>query len=190
MSDWLVGYLLVAWALLRLTRPSPVRGVLLLLVLACGLPNAWHGVSALANLRSVIGDPSAVLLLLLGADLVRRLGGRELLGARSSEGLMAVLAVTALVFYPAAFGLVALDLYALGYGRWALPAALLLLTGFFWFSGRRAAAVILFGAVAAYDVGLLESTNLWDYLLDPFLALFALACGGRALLRRLRGRAS
>ena len=52
-----------------------------------------------------------------------------------------------------------------------------------------AALVILFG-VLAFDLGLLTSTNLWDYLLDLPLVLFAwgwaLAISLRRPLRRLR----
>ena len=44
-------------------------------------------------------------------------------------------------------------------------------------------------AVAAWSGDWYESLNLWDYLLDPWLAIYAIAGQGRYWLARSRGRA-
>ncbi|MDH3592814.1 MAG: hypothetical protein OER88_13090, partial [Planctomycetota bacterium] len=75
------------------------------------------------------------------------------------------------VLYPAALGLGPIDPYAWGFAGWGLPIVLLVFAAWCWTTGRGVVALILFGAVAAYDLRLMESENLWDYVLDPFVAL-------------------
>jgi hypothetical protein len=56
-----------------------------------------------------------------------------------------------------------------------------------WFAGSNCIAIILSLAILAWTVGWHESTNLWDYILDPFLGLWAIGSlirvkyGGHAL---------
>jgi len=38
-------------------------------------------------------------------------------------------------------------------------------------------AILLLLALAAYDLQLQESTNLWDYLIDPIYAILAMILG-------------
>ena len=92
--------------------------------------------------------------------------------------------------YPMTLGLSRVDPYELGYrprALLALVAALVIL----WWWRRRGAAVVLAAGVGAFNFRVLESVNLWDYLLDPVLVVVAWAVLlwrlGQALLsRRLR----
>jgi hypothetical protein len=55
---------------------------------------------------------------------------------------------------------------------------------------RPVAAVMLLLGVVAFDLNLLASTNIWDYLLDPALVLFAWGWGLVLLMRRFRAPSS
>ncbi len=78
------------------------------------------------------------------------------------------------LLYPLTLGLTLWDPYALGYR----PRVLLLVAAALviaWWRRRRGAALVLAAGVAAFGAGLMESTNLWDYLVDPAVATWALA---------------
>ena len=49
-------------------------------------------------------------------------------------------------------------------------------------------AVVLMAAILADNLHLLESTNLWDYLVDPFMVLGSCIALSRGLLRKLSKR--
>jgi hypothetical protein len=90
-----------------------------------------------------------------------------------------------LALYPMALGLGRLDPYALGWGfSWlfallaAATVALLLVKNRF--------GVVLIACILGYDLKLLESQNLWDYLVDPFFAFFSFAAASRWLIGRMR----
>ena len=143
-----------------------------LLLLAGWIPAG--GLPAVAYLRGVIGDLSVSTLLLLTASLVSYGIGRRLIQAREQAVWFAVVIAAALFLYPMALGLGGFDPYALGYGSYALATALLLLTLAAWFARCHYAVLSVLAAVAASLAGLLDSTNLWDYLIDPLLAGYAL----------------
>jgi len=84
------------------------------------------------------------------------------------------IALVAIAFYPLALGVGMLDPYAWGYGSIALLLAALATALAAWFAGSNRIAIILALAILAWTVGWHESTNLWDYILDPFLGLWAI----------------
>lgn len=85
-----------------------------------------------------------------------------------------VVIVVGCVFYPMTMGFTLMDPYAWGYApRWMLLVCLLL-TVVLEFCRQRTAANLILLSVAAYVPRLMESTNLWDYLLDPILFLICL----------------
>jgi hypothetical protein len=52
--------------------------------------------------------------------------------------------------------------------------------------------VVLVAALLAWQLGLMESRNLWDYLVDPVLLLVSVAAlaGKLVLPKKIRGRSS
>jgi hypothetical protein len=162
---------------------------------------AWipiRGIPLGGYLRGLLGDLSITTLILLAVSLITALGGRRVLATRSRTALAGWAAVAGVALYPQTLGLTRLDPYELGYR----PRVLVLLVAglvVWWWWGRLGAALVLTSGVAAFNLGLLESDNLWDYLLDPALfvwavcALVARSAAGRASalragLTRLRGR--
>jgi len=63
-----------------------------------------------------------------------------------------------------------------------------------WIQGLRLLPVLVGLSLLAWSAGLMESTNLWDYLMDPWLAMIALfqclAAGAKHLLSHFRLAAS
>jgi len=96
-----------------------------------------------------------------------------MIATRTLGACFAAIIAAALFLYPMALGLGSFDPYALGQGSYALAAVLLLLTVAAWAARQYFGALSLLAAVAAYLAGLLDSTNLWDYLIDPLISGYA-----------------
>jgi len=133
-----------------------------------------------AYLRGVTGDLSIISLVLLALAILKPLAGWSPPDDRSKIALLFLIVLAAAGLYPMALGLGYFDPYSLGYGNgWCIGGLLLLaLAACYYRRALLAFAIAL--AVLAWSVGWYESTNLWDYLLDPWLAVYALG----ALLRR------
>ncbi len=83
------------------------------------------------------------------------------------------LALVALLLYPTALGLTYFDLYAFGYYPIILgPVLFVVFASALWF-GLTLPAILLSIGFLAFALGLLESDNLWDYLIDPVVATYA-----------------
>lgn len=148
----------------------------------------FGGLSLAAYVRGMIGDLSITTLLMLGYTLAWRAGYLPT-DARFRDGTLLLLVLAAGVFYPLALGVTPYDPYRWGYGE---PWFLLLLLSLA-LAGRALrlplVAPTISLAVLAWVVGWYESNNLWDYLLDPLLSIYAV-CGlvwrGIARCRRRR----
>ena len=177
----LLGLAAVATAI-RLRR-LPLRAryaVMLAAALAVFVPIG--GLSIAACVRSVTGDLSAATLVLAGAACFTQLTGRTLIGHRDKQALCWLLALAAAFLYPFALGWTRFDPYALGYGSIAFVTALLLVTLGAWSARWYVIVFIVVAAALAYLAGAYESRNLWDYLIDPLVSIYALAW----LLARVR----
>jgi hypothetical protein len=133
------------------------------------------GVSLSGVVRGITGDLSITTLVVLAVALLRALSGYALVEEANRIFMLRAIAITALVFYPCALGFSMFDPYRLGYANLWFMAFLLGLA--IWSSLRFSTlfALCIALAVAAWSVGWYESPNLWDYLLDPWLAVYALA---------------
>lgn len=135
-----------------------------------------------AYVRGVTGDLSATTLVLAGAACVAQLTGRTVIGPRDRRALFWLVASGAAFLYPFALGWTQFDPYALGYGSIGFVGALLLMTLAAWHFRQTVVVLIVVAAVLAYLSGAYESRNLWDYLIDPLVSVYALVCllaGGR-----------
>ncbi|HSM98962.1 MAG TPA: hypothetical protein VLS47_08110 [Gallionella sp.] len=157
----------------------------LMLIPSGGMPPA-------AYLRGVSGDLSITTMVLLWCALLRPWRGGVAVEAGHRFALPALIALAALVLYPLALGAGAYDPYRLGYGDTQFLAALLLVALVAWSRKATLLALCIALATLAWACGWYESDNLWDYLIDPFVAVYALAtvmlCGVRLLLKLQRDR--
>jgi hypothetical protein len=188
----LFGITLAIVALLvRLPRvkalPLPRRaGVLGAAIVIVSIP-LW-GVSAAGFVRGMTGDLSISTLILLALGLARSFSGKALAGDQDRLAMLKAVMIAAVLFYPLALGLGMFDPYRLGYGNLWFMTALL---GLAVWSGLRYSTLLALCvalAVAAWSAGWYESPNLWDYLLDPWLAVYALGVQLKTGLSRWRGK--
>ncbi len=166
--------------------PRQRAGVLLAALVVLPVP-LW-GLSLAGFVRGITGDLSIGTLVLLVLALAHILSGRVLLDDSNRRNALKAFAITAILFYPLALGFTMFDPYRFGYGNLWFMAALLGLA--IWSSLRYSPlfAVCIASGVAAWSAGWYESTNLWDYLIDPWLAIYVFSVQGKFWLARLRGR--
>ena len=157
--------------LLQKFSPNPFSFVKkLLLVLLIGNILFWPlgmNLPLVAYVRGVTGDLSIVSTLLLWSSL------------HSSNKPVPIafkfaLVIVSLCFYPFALGIGMTDPYAWGYGSITFLGAVLLFALVCGLANWSKGVWIIAIAIIAWAFHWHESANLWDYLLDPFLALWAL----------------
>ena len=135
-----------------------------------------------AYVRGAIGDLSVVLTLLLWSSV--------LLPSRLAPiSFKLALALVSLMFYPLALGLGMIDPYAWGYSSLGLLVAVLVFALVCGLAGWTKGVWIIAFAVMAWAGHWHESTNLWDYLLDPMLAIWAVIALVNTMQRRRRDKA-
>ena len=134
----------------------------------------FGGMPFAAYVRGLTGDLSITTLVLLWCALLRPWCACVTFEAKYRIALLILIALAALALYPMALGVGAYDPYPLGYGNLQFFVALLLLALAAWFRKFVLIAVCIALATLAWAVGWYESNNLWDYLLDPFIAIYAL----------------
>ena len=120
-----------------------------------------------AYVRGVIGDLSTVtVLLLLSALFVRN---------QSAPWIVKVaIGLVGLCFYPFALGLGMFDPYGWGYSSVTLLIAVLVFAMLCAIANWNRGAWIIGFAIIAWGMQWHESTNLWDYLIDPLLVVWAI----------------
>jgi hypothetical protein len=135
-----------------------------------------------AYVRGVIGDLSIVSTLLLWSALLPN-------QQATPTPIKWCIAVLAIVFYPFALGVSMFDPYAWGYGSTAFLISVLafaLICGLAcWTKGVWIVGI----AIIAWSVRWHESSNLWDYLLDPALAIWALFAVWNAIRKQRKEKA-
>ena len=135
-----------------------------------------------AYVRGVTGDLSIVTLLLLWSSVLPS-------AKKTPLGFKAPLALIAIAFYPLALGFGMMDPYAWGYGSIGLLIAVILFAMICGLAGWTKGVWILSFAIIAWAAHWHESANLWDYLLDPFLAIWALFAIPNAIYLKRRAKA-
>ena len=116
--------------------------------------------------RGMMGDLSVVTMLLLWSSVL------------PSKPIPLGFKITALIaacaFYPFALGFGMTDPYVWGYSSIALLAGVLIFALVCGLAGWVRGTWIFALALLAWSVHWHESMNLWDYVLDPFLALWSM----------------
>ena len=135
-----------------------------------------------AYVRGVTGELSIVTMLLLWSCVLPS-------AKKTPLGFRVPVSLIAIAFYPLALGLGMLDPYAWGYGSIGLLIATIFFAIVCGLAGWTKGVWILSFAIIAWAAHWHESANLWDYLLDPFLAIWALLAIPNAIYQKRRERA-
>lgn len=150
----------------------------IVLIPAGGLPLGRWFTGLCSNL-------SVPLLALIASAIGRRVFDADLPGKAGMRAAIGFGLAAGIWLYPMALGMGPIDPYSSGWGFSWLFAATGALTALLLWRGNRFGLVLLTAAVA-YHLGLLESGNYWDYLVDPIYFLISLAAVGRELVRAFR----
>ena len=173
------------WILQKFSPNTFPFAIKVFLVLLMGNILFWPlgmNLPLVAYVRGLTGDLSIVLTLLLWTSL---------LPANKPAPIVFkfAVAIVALCFYPFVLGLGMVDPYAWGYGSIAFLVAVLFFALVCGLANWTKGVWIIAIAILAWTAHWHESANLWDYLLDPFLAIWAIcACIGM-IHRRKRDKA-
>ena len=173
------------WTLQKFsTNPLPFIAKVLLVLLIGNLLFWPLGMDLplVAYVRGITGDLSIVLSLLLWSSLLPS-------HKPAPIAFKFAVVIIALCFYPLALGFEMIDPYAWGYGSIVFLAAVLFFALVCGLTNWNKGVWIIAMAIIAWAAHWHESANLWDYLLDPFLAIWAIcACIG-VLYGRKRDKA-
>ena len=190
MTDfWLphLAFTLLAFLIFaRLMRTATQRGILLAGCLLLSLVPV-QGISLALQLRTYIGDLSVTSLVLLGWATLCRFGIPPA-GAHDRLASLALFAGLAVLLYPAALGLSYADPYQLGFEPRPMLLVLGLLCAVLILQRSWLGALALVLATLAFALRLGASENYWDYLIDPYLALYSLGALLSAAVRWLLAR--
>lgn len=142
----------------------------------------FGGLSLAEWLRGLLGDLSITSLLMLVLAL------RVNTDAMQYRNLKIFIALMALALFPFALGIGMFDPYRPGFGNPGFIAALLVISLSAYYLRQTYIALCITLAVLAWSVGWGESNNLWNYLIDPWVGIYALGSVlfilGKALIRR------
>lgn len=119
-----------------------------------------------AYVRGVTGELSIVTMLLLWSTLLPQ-------NRKTPLSFSVVVVMLAIAFYPPALGYGMFDPYVWGYGTLGLLIAVVVFALICGIAGWVKGVWLFSLAIIAWSVHWHESANLWDYLLDPFLAVWA-----------------
>lgn len=166
-----VGKFIFTQSLSLLKRISLMCGLTLFLFLPSEYWN-YFGIPLelplAAYVRGIVGDLSVVTLVLLWSSFI--LNERLALPLQVKMSLACI----AVIFYPLALGFTMFDPYAWGFGSWTFLLTVLLFALISWWMNLHIVVLAIALALGAWSFQWHESSNLWDYLIDPFLCLWAL----------------
>lgn len=151
-----------------------LRNAVIGIVIVLGMFLPVAGLTLGQWIRSVVGDFSVFTLVVFANILAQRLFHFSLLHPTSRNSLLLGIVLLGLIFYPLALGLSSFDPYHLGYAPGLMSVLLCLGSLVAWIKTRYDLAIVLLLPLIAFNLHLLESYNLWDYLLDPILLLYIL----------------
>ena len=120
-----------------------------------------------AYIRGVTGDLSIVSMLLLWSVLLPS-------SKPNPIAFKVVIAILVVSFYPLALGLGMFDPYVWGYGSNGFLIGVLVCAVICGLTNWNKGLWMIGLAIIAWTFHWHESTNLWDYLLDPFLSIWAI----------------
>jgi hypothetical protein len=145
-------------------------------------------VSGLTFLYSVVGPLSLATIVGCAVYIGSHLRLVPALARHDLLYMAVVVAVLGLVLYPASMGLLRWEPYRMGFhGIW-LPTALIVIAAAA--AAMRSIIVPLWiaASAAAWQSSLFDSTNLWDYVIDPVVWIASLVFLAVAAVRRIKHR--
>lgn len=132
----------------------------------------FKGLPLAGYTRGILGDLSITSVVLIWLAMLQPYGMVTVEKSRSQ--LLIFIAVIALIFYPMTLGISLYDPYRLGYGDAGFFITVLLISLLAWWWQSNLITLNIAVATLAWSLSLYESSNAWDYFIDPLLAMYAL----------------
>ncbi len=137
-------------------------------------------------LISLFPNPSIPLTGLLFSWVLKRSFQVVSLDTRALRTCFLFSIMAGVALYPMALGVGPFDPYSAGWHfSWLFVSLLAITLGMIFMKNRF--SIVLLSTILAYDFHLLESGNLWDYLIDPILVLISI---GGLISQMAKGRRS
>ena len=163
---------------LRANTPSGrfngrVAAVLMVVLAALWIPAEPSQLPLLAYVRGISADFSFTSLLLAGVALYQQLWRQPKFLPNEVAWVFVATIMGACVLYPTALGWGDWDAYRAGWGSYMFLFGLASTALVAFCAGLWLLPLVLATSALAWAIGLLESNNIWDYLMDPWLVLLA-----------------
>jgi len=187
LFPWLLALLMIQCVAVKVKKPPHGWRLTTILAVISGII-AFLPVGGLPLARWLVGinaNFSFPLVAVVFNKAWEHASGSRLFDRQASMASWVFGLYSGLVLYPMALGLGGFDPYAFGWGFSWLFIILAMVTIAFLLIKNRFAAVLM-ACILGYDLNLLESQNLWDYVVDPFFVLFSFAALSNRLIRRMR----
>ncbi len=175
VCPWLALLLCLQFAAVHCgVKESGARQLFLLGLIAAGvLAVPVRGIAIARWVTSINANFSIPFTGLLAVTVWERAFANKIFSARDWSASWTFGAVGGLALYPMALGLGKFDTYEWGWNFSPLFTGIAALTGLLvWKQNRFGILLVL--AIVAYRLRLLESTNYWEYLLDPVYCLVSI----------------
>ncbi|EFK09020.1 conserved hypothetical protein [delta proteobacterium NaphS2] len=118
-------------------------------------------------------NPSLPLTIFLFSRIVKHSFQIELLDSKAIHTCRLFSLLAGVTLYPMALGAGPFDPYSAGWHfSWLFVLLLVITLGLLLFKNRF--SIVLLATILAYDLHLLESSNFWDYLIDPVLVFISI----------------
>ena len=164
---------LLAWLFRFNQLPGKLPGILVFVSMAlCFVP--INGLAIAAYIRGVFSEPSISTVIIASLSIASLIRGKAIFSQRDYLPLLYFIPVFSLFFYPSSLGLTFFDPYSYGYQPHFLLAALLAITLLLWWKKYYLLTMIILVDLWCFNLELLSSNNLWDYLVDPMLLIYCL----------------
>jgi hypothetical protein len=188
ISQWMMYLVLPMFLYLVLPTEklsTKGKGFAFIIIVACTFIPV-NQITTTGYIRGVTGDISLISLCWLFTAFVAKVTGRRLVSHQQRSLNIVTLSILTLVLYPASLGLVQTDPYVWGYQANNLLIVLTIIGIAMWYAGNYHLTLWIALAVLGFAFKIMESSNLWDYIIDAWLGIFVISLTIKKLFRRLR----
>lgn len=187
--EWL-GMFLLAAGLVASTpifrKRRTITKILVIVICAVVPLIPIGGLTVAEYMLTIVGHLSVTSMVLLAMALYRSFNERQIFRDHERNLLLAFVVAGSLMVFPETFGFDQFNGYQLGFGSVAFSIGLMSISLAFVLLRMYVAAAAIVLGVAAFELQLAVSNNLWDYLIDPALAIYACAAIVWLIVRRIR----
>lgn len=176
VASTLFAVVITGWIirLLPMSRFSLWTGLLVAIAIVASLILvSFDGLTLVGYLQGGFGEFSAATCVAVGVMIFERVTGQVWINRKERVLFYRLVLGLGLCLYPMSLGLSYFDPYVLGYYPTLLSVGCMLIAGLAIWQDNRLLVVWLLAVALMYKLTLLESINLWDYMIDPWIFIYS-----------------